>query len=111
MMMSIDVIYKLIPSNKAVVLEYIIGACCLLVMGLLVYLGAELTYRVRFQAMAGFQISMAWAYAALPTGGAFSFIAILGRLVSFRITQEYPEAVSETGREPWGDRVCQNVLI
>lgn len=94
MMMSIDVIYKLVPANKTVFLEYFIGACCLLVMGLLVWFGVEVTYRVRFQTMAGFQISMAWAYAALPTGGVFSFIAILGRLISFIIKQDNLETVS-----------------
>lgn len=94
MMMSIDVIYRLVPSNKVVVLEYFIGACCLLVMGLLVWFGVELTYRVRFQTMAGFQVSMSWAYAALPTGGAFSFIAILGRLVSLSVRNGDGETVS-----------------
>lgn len=94
MMMSIDVIYKWVPSNRVVVLEYFIGACCLLVMGLLAWFGVELAYRVRFQTMAGFQISMAWAYAALPAGGVFSFIAILGRLVSLAVKHEDQQAVS-----------------
>lgn len=94
MMMSIDVIYKLIPSKRVIVLEFFIGGCCLLVMGLLVWFGLELTQRVRFQSMAGFQISMSWAYAALPTGGAFSFIAILGRLVSLITKQGEQETVS-----------------
>jgi TRAP-type C4-dicarboxylate transport system permease small subunit len=98
MMMSIDVIYKFVPSNKVVVLEFVIGACCLLVMGLLVWFGVELTYRVKFQTMAGFQISMAWAYAALPSGGIFSFIAILGRLVSLIIKQESREVASELNK-------------
>ncbi|MEM5528684.1 TRAP transporter small permease [Gammaproteobacteria bacterium AS21] len=81
MMMSVDVIYRYVPNNKALYLKAFIGICCLSIILLLIWLGCDLAYRVRFQMVAGLKISMSWVYSALPVGCMFSFFAILGNLV------------------------------
>jgi TRAP-type C4-dicarboxylate transport system permease small subunit len=82
MMMSVDVIHTLIPKKYIIYLELPIAISNLLVMLMLVWLGVELAYKVRFQNMAGLSISIAWTYAALPVGCGFASISILGRIVS-----------------------------
>lgn len=42
----------------------------------IVYFGIQLTYRVRFQTFASIDISIAWAYAAVPVGGSLALIAL-----------------------------------
>jgi len=80
MMMSVDVIYRYVPKSKILYIKLFIGICCLFVFALLVWLGSELAYKVRFQKVAGLKISMSWIYAALPVGCFFSMFAILGNL-------------------------------
>ncbi|MBB4124670.1 MULTISPECIES: TRAP transporter small permease [Martelella] len=51
---------------------------CLL--SVLVWFGIELVTRVRFQNIAGLNISASWAYLALPVGSAFSMLALFAHL-------------------------------
>ena len=67
-MMAVEVIYKLVPQRRLIFIESVIAACCLLVLGVLVYHGALMTQRVSGQLLSGVEISMAWAYAAIPIG-------------------------------------------
>jgi len=38
-----------------------------------------LTYRVRFQTFASLDISIAWAYAAVPVGAALAIVAVIAQ--------------------------------
>lgn len=49
----------------------------LLYLAVLLYFGIDLTWRVRFQSFAAMEMSMAWAYAALPVGAALCMVAVL----------------------------------
>lgn len=53
---------------------------CLIMFGTLFWFGLAMTQRVRFQEMAGLDISIAWGYAAIPVGSVF---AALGAIVHF----------------------------
>lgn len=55
---------------------------------LLAWTGYEITDRVRFQNLAGLEISIAWSYAALPVGGALS--ALLAIFTFIRVWTEQP---------------------
>jgi len=81
MMMSVDVVYRYIPKNKIYFFKLFIGICCLSIISLLIWLGWDLAYRVRFQMVAGLKISMSWIYSALPVGCMFALFAIIGNLV------------------------------
>ena len=48
-----------------------------LFLGVLVWFGIDLAWRVRFQTFASMELSMAWAYAALPVGAALAIVAVL----------------------------------
>ena len=43
----------------------------------IVYFGVQLAYRVRFQTFASIDISIAWAYAAVPVGATLAIVAVM----------------------------------
>jgi len=49
-------------------------------LGILVWLGADMAWRVRFQTFASMEIAMSWAYLAIPVGAALSLVALLARV-------------------------------
>lgn len=81
-MMSVEVIYKLLPTRRLIWLEVLIALCCAIVLLVLIYFGTAMTLRVRSQILSGLGISISWAYAAMPTGAAFALIAVLARLMA-----------------------------
>lgn len=81
-MMAVELIYKLVPRRALIWLELAIGACCLLVLGILLVYGIQMTLRVRGQTLSGLGMSIAWAYAAIPTGSAFAMLAVIARLLA-----------------------------
>lgn len=81
-MMAVEVIYKLVPKSTLLALEWFIGLCCLLVLTVLVYYGIHMTLRVSNQTLSALEVSMSWAYAAIPVGSAFAMIAVIARLLA-----------------------------
>ncbi|RAR61009.1 TRAP-type C4-dicarboxylate transport system permease small subunit [Onishia taeanensis] len=81
-MMSVEVIYKLLPTRRLIWLEAFVALCCLIVFLVLVQYGTSMTLRVRTQMLSGLEVSIAWAYAAMPVGAGFALIAVLARLLA-----------------------------
>ena len=79
-LVSIDVAHRYAPPALRRALEASAHACCLSLMGIVFWFGWSMAERVRFQEMAGLEVSMSWGYAAIPVGAAF---AILGALANF----------------------------
>jgi len=93
-MMAVEVIYKLVPGRALVWLEGFIVLCCLIVLTILVYFGTQLTLRVSSQTLSGMEISIAWVYAAIPVGAAFSVLAVLARIAA-QVTRREPIGPAE----------------
>ncbi|WFM71266.1 TRAP transporter small permease [Halomonas sp. CKK8] len=81
-MMSVEVIYKLVPGRRLVWLEVLIALCCSIVLVVLIYFGTAMMLRVRSQMLSGLEVSIAWAYAAMPVGASFALVAVLARLLA-----------------------------
>ncbi len=81
-MMAVEVIYKLVPRRMMLGLELVIGTCCLLVLGVLFYQGILMTDRVSRQTLSALEVSISWAYAAIPAGSAVAMVAVVGRLLA-----------------------------
>lgn len=81
-MMSVEVIYKLIPERRLILLEAALALGCLIALVVLVYYGTAMTFRVRNQMLSGLNISISWVYAAIPIGAGFSVLAVLARLTA-----------------------------
>ncbi len=77
-MLRVEIIYTLVPKRLHLLVDTVIYLLCLTFFVLLIYLGTQMGYRVRNQTLAGMDISIAWAYAALPVGSFFAILASTG---------------------------------
>jgi TRAP-type C4-dicarboxylate transport system permease small subunit len=53
----------------------------------LFWFGWGMAERVKFQEMAGLEISIAWGYAAIPVGGVFAMMGALAHFLDRRSTE------------------------
>lgn len=67
------------PVKRAVAAATL--AASLSFMGVLFWFGWSMAERVRFQQMAGLEVSIAWGYAAIPIGAAFAMLGAFARFV------------------------------
>jgi TRAP-type C4-dicarboxylate transport system permease small subunit len=80
-MVSVDVLYRWSPPALKRVLDWVVCLAALSLIAVIVWWGWDYAQRGSVQSMAGLEsISMFWAYLALPVGGLFSVIGILGNL-------------------------------
>ena len=77
---AIDLAQDLTRGRVRRAIEAVTLMACLSMFAMLFWYGWSMAVRVRMQEMAGLEISMSWAYAAIPVGSVF---AILGAIVHF----------------------------
>jgi TRAP-type C4-dicarboxylate transport system permease small subunit len=81
-MVSVDVLYRWSPPRLRRVLDWVVCLAALLLIGIIIWWGWDYAVRGRVQSMAGLEsISMFWGYVAMPVGGVFCVIGILGNLL------------------------------
>jgi TRAP-type C4-dicarboxylate transport system permease small subunit len=76
-LVSVDLMLRLSRGGFRRVLRAMIALVTLGFLGVLVYHGVDLAWRIRFQTFATLPFSISWAYLALPVGAAFSMLAVL----------------------------------
>jgi TRAP-type C4-dicarboxylate transport system permease small subunit len=81
-MMSVELIYRLLPTRRLIWIEAFVALCCVIVFLVLVYYGTAMTWRVRSQMLSGLEVSIGWVYAAMPTGALLALVAIMARLMA-----------------------------
>jgi TRAP-type C4-dicarboxylate transport system permease small subunit len=57
----------------------IITVSSLAFLSVLVWFGADLVWRIRFQTFSSVDLSMAWAYAALPVGAGLAMLSVVAQ--------------------------------
>jgi len=67
-------------------------ACSLSLMGIMFWFGWEMAYRVRFQELAGLEVSITWGYAAIPVGAVFAMVGAVAQFLDRR-SEELEAAV------------------
>ncbi len=81
-MVSVDVLYRWSGPRLRRVLDYAVALAALALIGVIFWWGWDYAHRGKVQSMMGLEdVSMFWAYLALPVGAVFSAIGILGNLV------------------------------
>ena len=81
-MVSVDVLYRWSPPRIRRVLDHVVALAALALIGVIIWWGWDYAQRGGVQSMAGLEsISMFWAYVAMPVGGVFSAIGIIGNLI------------------------------
>ena len=78
-MVSVDVLYRLTHGRARRVLDALVAAAALLLVAVIVWVGWDYAQRGRVQSVIGLEdVSMFWAYLAMPVGGLFALLAIVG---------------------------------
>lgn len=78
-MVSVDVLYRLSGRRLRRLLDTLVALAALLLIFITIWIGWDYAQRGRVQTVIGLEdVSMFWAYLALPVGGVFSVIAIVG---------------------------------
>jgi TRAP-type C4-dicarboxylate transport system permease small subunit len=81
-MVSVDVLYRWSPPRLRRVLDAVVCVAALVLIGVIVWWGWDYANRGRVQTVIGLEnVSMFWAYLALPVGGLFSAIGVIGNLL------------------------------
>lgn len=81
-MVSVDVLYRWSPPRIRRVLDWVVCGAALALIGVIIWWGWDYAQRGSVQSMAGLEgVSMFWAYLAMPVGGLFCVVGIIGNLL------------------------------
>ena len=81
-MVSVDVLYRWSPPKIKRVLDWMVCLAALALVGVIIWWGWDYANRGSVQTVIGLEnVSMFWAYLALPVGGVFAVIGIIGNLL------------------------------
>ncbi len=81
-MVSVDVLYRWSPPSIKRILDFVVCGAALLLIGVIVWWGWDYANRGKVQSVIGLEgVSMFWAYLALPVGGLFCVVGIIGNLM------------------------------
>ncbi len=83
-LVSIDIARAVSRGAVRRILEIITLAASATLFGVLFWFGWAMAERVRFQTIAGLEVSIAWGYAAIPVGAVFAIIAALAAVLDPR---------------------------
>ncbi len=84
-LLSVDLTYRTLARTRHLVwLQATITLLTLLFLVIVVVYGWDIVHRVRFQSMAGLEISISWAYAAIPVGAFLGIFAVLANFLDPR---------------------------
>jgi TRAP-type C4-dicarboxylate transport system permease small subunit len=81
-MVSIDLMHRIAPPALKRVLDVIIMGATLALLAAIIWYGWDYAQRGKVQTMAGLEeISMLWAYLALPVGAAFAVFGVIANFL------------------------------
>jgi TRAP-type C4-dicarboxylate transport system permease small subunit len=81
-MVSVDVVYRWSPPRIKRLLDWLVSGAAMALIGIIIWWGWDYAQRGRVQTVIGLEeVTMFWAYLALPVGGVFSIIGIIGNLI------------------------------
>jgi TRAP-type C4-dicarboxylate transport system permease small subunit len=81
-MVSVDVLYRWSPPPVKRVLDAVVSIAALALIGVIVWWGWNYAQRGSVQTMMGLEgVSMFWAYLALPVGGLFAAVGVVGNFL------------------------------
>ena len=80
-MIAVEVIQQVLPPKIGLTLFMLSNAMSVVFFSILFWQGWAMSERVARQKLAALDISIAWAYAALPVGSVFIIIAILACMI------------------------------
>ena len=77
-MVSVDVLYRVVGARGKRIFDFVTSVAALILVAVIIWWGWDYSMRGRVQTVIGLEeISMFWAYLALPVGGIFCVPAII----------------------------------
>ena len=83
-LVSIDVAHRYSSGAMRRALEAASLASALSSLGIMFWFGWMMAERVKFQEMAGLEVSMSWGYAAIPIGAVFAMVGAVAHFLDHR---------------------------
>lgn len=84
-MVSVDVLYRVSPQGVRRLLDVFVALSSLSLMTVILWWGWDYAQRGKVQSVIGLEdVSMLWAYLAMPVGAAFGVIGIIGHFLDPR---------------------------
>jgi TRAP-type C4-dicarboxylate transport system permease small subunit len=81
-MVCVDVIYRWSPPRLRRVLDWLVFLASMVLVLVIIWWGWDYAIRGKVQSVIGLEnVSMFWAYLALPVGGVFCIISLIGQLL------------------------------
>jgi TRAP-type C4-dicarboxylate transport system permease small subunit len=77
LLVAVDVLRKLAPARLRCALDFAALGFTFVFFAVVAWFGTAITSRVRFQNLAGLEVSISWAYAALPIGAGLAALVAL----------------------------------
>jgi TRAP-type C4-dicarboxylate transport system permease small subunit len=78
-LVSVDLMLRVSRGGWRRLVRAVITLASLAFLAVLLWFGIDLAWRVRFQTFASMELSMAWAYAALPVGAGLAILAVIAQ--------------------------------
>ncbi|THU02501.1 TRAP transporter small permease [Lampropedia puyangensis] len=78
-MIAVEFLREKLRGKAKCLLEGIVNLTCIGFLVFLAWMGGQMTYRVRFQSVAGLEVSISWVYLAIPVGAGLAALALLLR--------------------------------
>lgn len=76
-MLSVDMLHSFLRGRNKRRLEHLVLIITLGFLGFLAWVGAQMTWRVRFQTMPSLEVSISWIYVSIPIGAVLAIIAAI----------------------------------
>lgn len=76
-LIAVDAVYSIVGNGMRRMMRLIILIMCAVFFCILAWFGIEMAIFVHRQILAGVGMSIAWAYAAIPTGAIFSLLSVV----------------------------------
>lgn len=76
-LVSVDLMLRLSKGRWRTTVRTIITTVNITFLSVVLWFGIDLVWRVRFQTFASMDLSMGWAYAALPVGALLGLVAVI----------------------------------
>ena len=81
-MVSVDVLYRWSPPRVKRLLDAVVCIAALVLIAVVIWWGWDYANRGKVQSVTGLEdVSMFWAYLAMPVGGVFCVLGLIGNLL------------------------------
>lgn len=92
-LIAVDFVFDKTSGQFRTAMRFVILVSMLIVFAALFYYGWRAVYMVRNQTIAGFGVSAAWVYSAIPVGAGFAILAAIAHFLDPHTKNDSAEAL------------------